>query len=212
MVFFNLSNKSRPAPPAGLIGDRDDGRSVPAYSFANHTGPPRHAPPGPHTPARLSNKYWSPSARRAPAHHYPQSSPHSLACASSPPLAAPRCPLLQGHGSDRRRRLPPRRPARVVRRERPAAAGLRPRARRRQEGHPLRRPRRLHPDLQVPTYPLSPLPVRLFLLLLSRRSPNFLAPCSVFSVLGEKKRSLSRSRRWTRGGGPAIDYLGSVGI
>jgi hypothetical protein len=90
---------------------------------------------------------------------------HSLAC-------SPTRPLLLAHGSHRCRRRPPRRPARVVRRERPAAAGLRPRARRRQEGHPLRRPRRLHPDLQVPT----PFPLPRLFLPLSRRSPSLLAP------------------------------------
>jgi hypothetical protein len=122
---------------------------------------------------------------------------HSLACAPSPPQfptpCSPTRPLLLAHGSHRCRRRPPRRPARVVRRERPAAAGLRPRARRRQEGHPLRRPRRLHPDLQVPT----PCPLPRLFLPLSRRSPSLLAP-----VFWGRTVSV----------GSAGGYMGSLGI
>jgi hypothetical protein len=101
----------------------------------------------------------------------PRSSISSSAPSPSPLLPSPSSPspsaLARGtHGSDQRRRLPPQRPARVVRRERPAAAGLHPLPRRRQEGHPLWCPRRLHPHLQV--WPPS------LALLLSWRSFGFL--------------------------------------
>ena len=130
------------------------------------------------------------SPRKFPSHKYPSTQGEgrgrrSEAKTICPPTTrtppgrsrVPVCIPRRGHGSDRRRRLPPRRPARVVRRERPAAAGLRPRARRRQEGHPLRRARSLHAHLQVcsvlpPLFqsPSLPLP-------LSRSSRSILVTC-----------------------------------
>ena len=109
------------------------------------------------------------SPRKFPSHKYPSTqgegrgrrSEAKTICPPTTPTPpgrsrVPVCIPRRGHGSDRRRRLPPRRPARVVRRERPAAAGLRPRARRRQEGHPLRRARSLHAHLQVCSVLCSP--------------------------------------------------------
>lgn len=52
-------------------------------------------------------------------------------------------------GADSSGKQHPGRDIGVLRRRRQASRGLRPHTRRRQEGHHLRRPRRLHPHLQV---------------------------------------------------------------